>query len=185
AVVAEEVRRLAEQSANAALEAGELVQDIHRQVGEVVEQMRRGQVNVGGVEEISSAALEAQDAIVAATAEATAHAQRIAAAAGEQDKAFGRLRERIHAVAARAARAAAWHRSGARPRAVGAVGSADARSGHRAVRRPRRARTGAHDSTSRAGEPRLLAAGDRRARPRAVTPWLKHPSPSPRTTCCK
>src|SRR5438094_2857718 len=100
AVVAEEVRRLAEQSANAALEAGELVQDIHRQVGEVVEQMRRGQVNVGGVEEISSAALDAQDAIVAATAEATAHAQRIAAAAGEQDKAFGRLRERIHAVAA-------------------------------------------------------------------------------------
>src|SRR5204863_136352 len=73
---------------------------IHRQVGEVVEQMRRGQVNVGGVEEISAAALEAQDAIVAATAEATAHAQRIAAAAGEQDKAFGRLRERIHAVAA-------------------------------------------------------------------------------------
>ncbi len=51
AVVAEEVRRLAEQSAAAALEAGELVQDIHRQVGEVVEQMRRGQVNVGGVEE--------------------------------------------------------------------------------------------------------------------------------------
>src|SRR5437773_9616105 len=61
--------------------------------------MRRGQVNVGGVEELSSAALQALDAIVAATAEATAHAQRIAAAAGEQDKAFGRLRERIHAVA--------------------------------------------------------------------------------------
>ena len=100
AVVADEVRRLAEQSASAALEAGDLVQDIHRQVGEVVEQMRRGQVNVGGVEEISSAALDAQDAIVAATAEATAHAQRIAAAAGEQDKAFGQLRERIHAVAA-------------------------------------------------------------------------------------
>src|SRR5205823_4216365 len=57
AVVAEEVRRLAEQSSTAALEAGELVQDIHRQVGEVVEQMRRGQVNVGGVEELSSAAL--------------------------------------------------------------------------------------------------------------------------------
>ncbi len=99
AVVAEEVRRLAEQSASAAVEAGDLVQDIHRQVGEVVEQMRRGQVNVGGVEELSSAALQALDAIVAATAEATSHAQRIAAAAGEQDKAFGRLRERIHAVA--------------------------------------------------------------------------------------
>ncbi|HET7296686.1 MAG TPA: methyl-accepting chemotaxis protein [Gemmatimonadales bacterium] len=99
AVVADEVRRLAEQSASAAQEAGELVQDIHRQVGEVVEQMRRGQVNVGGVEELSSAALQALDAIVAATAEATSHAQRIAAAAGEQDTAFGKLRDRIHAVA--------------------------------------------------------------------------------------
>jgi methyl-accepting chemotaxis protein len=99
AVVADEVRRLAEQSATAASEAGELVQDIHRQVGEVVEQMRRGQVNVGGVEELSAAALEALDAIVAATADATAHARRIADAAGEQDEAFGRLRTRIHAVA--------------------------------------------------------------------------------------
>jgi len=100
AVVAEEVRRLAEQSATAAVEAGDLVQDIHRQVGEVVEQMRRGEVTVGGVEELSSAALEALDAIVAATAEATGHARRIAAAAGEQDKAFAALRDRIHAVAA-------------------------------------------------------------------------------------
>ncbi|MBI1967276.1 MAG: GAF domain-containing protein [Gemmatimonadetes bacterium] len=99
AVVADEVRRLAEQSATAAAEAGELVQDIHRQVGEVVEQMRRGQVNVGGVEELSSVALEALDAIVAATAEATAHARHIADAAGEQDQAFARLRKRIQALA--------------------------------------------------------------------------------------
>jgi len=99
AVVAEEVRRLAEQSASAASEAGELVQDIHRQVGEVVEQMRRGQVNVGGVEELSSAALRALDAIVGATADATGHARRIAEAATEQDAAFARLRERIHALA--------------------------------------------------------------------------------------
>jgi methyl-accepting chemotaxis protein len=104
AVVAEEVRRLAEQSAAAASEAGELVQDIHRRVGEVVEQMRRGQVNVGGVEELSSAALEALDAIVAATGDATTHARRIADAAGEQDSAFGRLRERINAVATIAAK---------------------------------------------------------------------------------
>src|SRR6266516_3138292 len=99
AVVADEVRRLAEQSATAAAEAGDLVQDIHTQVGEVVEQMRRGQVNVGDVEELSAAALEALDAIVAATAEATAHAGRITAAAGEQNQAFARLRERINAVA--------------------------------------------------------------------------------------
>jgi methyl-accepting chemotaxis protein len=100
AVVADEVRHLAEQSAAAAAEAGELVLDIHRQVGEVVEQMRRGQVNVAGVEELSSDALGALDAIVQATAEATSHAQRIAAAAGEQDEAFGQLRQRISAVAA-------------------------------------------------------------------------------------
>jgi methyl-accepting chemotaxis protein len=99
AVVADEVRRLAEQSAEAATDAGELVLDIHRQVGEVVEQMRRGQVNVAGVEELSSDALEALDAIVQATAEATSHAQRIAAAASEQDEAFVRLRQRISAVA--------------------------------------------------------------------------------------
>jgi methyl-accepting chemotaxis protein len=100
AVVAEEVRHLAEQSAEAAAEAGELVSDIHRQVGEVVEQMRRGQVNVAGVEELSSAALEALDTITRATADATAHAQRIASAAGEQQEAFGELRQRIGAVAA-------------------------------------------------------------------------------------
>jgi methyl-accepting chemotaxis protein len=57
-------------------------------------------VNVAGVEELSSDALEALEAIVRATADATGHAQRIAAAAGEQDDAFGRLRQRISAVAA-------------------------------------------------------------------------------------
>ena len=51
------------------------------------------------VEELSAAALEALDAIVSATAEATAHAGRITAAAGEQNQAFARLRARINAVA--------------------------------------------------------------------------------------
>jgi len=54
---------------------------------------------VAGVEELSAAALEALDAIVAATVEATGHARRIAEAAGEQDQAFRQLRQRIHAVA--------------------------------------------------------------------------------------
>lgn len=99
AVVAAEVRDLAEQSAAAAVEAGELVQNIQRQVGEVVEQMRRGQVNVGGVEELSAGALEALDAIVTATAEATTHARRIAVAAEQQGGAFAGLRERMDAVA--------------------------------------------------------------------------------------
>ena len=99
AVVAEEIRRLAEQSGVAAAEAGGLVEDVHRQVGEVVEQMRRGQVNVGGVEELSAGALEALDKIVVTTADATEHARRIAGAAADQNQAFGRLRERMHAVA--------------------------------------------------------------------------------------
>jgi len=103
------VRRLAEQSSTAALEAGELVQDIHRQVGEVVEQMRRGQVNVGGVEELSSAALEALDAIVAATAEATSHAQRIAAAAVT----------RTRPSASCASASTPWPKSGKEPRRGG------------------------------------------------------------------
>lgn len=121
AVVADEVRRLAEQSATAAVEAGELVQDVHREVGEVVEQMRRGQVNVGGVEELSAGALEALDQIVTATAEATDHARRIASAAGEQDQVFGRLRERIHAVAAIAGK----NRAGADDMATQAREAAD------------------------------------------------------------
>ena len=99
AVVAEEVRRLAEQSSTAAAEAGDLVADIHREVGEVVEQMRRGQVTVGGVEDLSSGALTALDSIVAATAEATGHARRIAASAEESGTAFEGLRLRINAVA--------------------------------------------------------------------------------------
>jgi len=77
---ADEVRRLAEQSATAAAEAGEVVQDIHTQVGEVVEQMRRGQVNVGDVEELSRPRSKRSTRSSAATAEATAHAGRITAA---------------------------------------------------------------------------------------------------------
>ena len=99
AVVAGEIRQLAEQSGAAAAEAGGLVEDVHRQVGEVVEQMRRGQVTVGGVEELSAGALDALDRIVAATADATEHARRIAGAAADQNQAFGRLRQSMNAVA--------------------------------------------------------------------------------------
>jgi methyl-accepting chemotaxis protein len=99
AVVANEVRRLAEQSAGAASEAGDLVEEVHRTVGDVVEQMRRGEVTVGGVEELSAGALAALDGIVAATGAATTHARRIAASAEEQGTAFAGLRLRMDAVA--------------------------------------------------------------------------------------
>ncbi|HXV91279.1 MAG TPA: methyl-accepting chemotaxis protein [Gemmatimonadales bacterium] len=99
AAVASEVRRLAEQSAGAASEAGDLVEEVHRTVGDVVEQMRRGQVSVGGVEDLSAGALAALDGIVAATGAATTHARRIAASAEEQGTAFAGLRSRMDAVA--------------------------------------------------------------------------------------
>ena len=99
-VVADEVRRLAEQSTAAAREAAELVVDIQRQLAEVIEQMRRGQAAGTGVEELSRAAAEALHAIEDATGDATSHAQRIAATAVEQDEAFGALRARMQGLAA-------------------------------------------------------------------------------------
>lgn len=99
AVVAQEVRRLAEQSAAAAVEAGELVADVQLRLGEVVEQMRRGQVSVAGVEQVSTEGLGALDSIVTATMDAMDHARRIAGTAEDQQQALGELRDRIKAVA--------------------------------------------------------------------------------------
>ncbi|MBI1723520.1 MAG: GAF domain-containing protein [Gemmatimonadetes bacterium] len=99
AVVADEVRRLADQSARAAGEASQLVAAIQQQMAGVVEQMRRGEQAVGGVEEISSASLAALEAIVRSTADATGHAHSIAGTAAEQDAALGLLAERIRSSA--------------------------------------------------------------------------------------
>lgn len=104
AVVAREVRQLAEQSTAAAREAAQLIEAIQRQLGEVIEQMRRGQAAAGGVERLSNAAIEAMQAIVGATADATRHAQQIASTAVEQDEAFVNLRARIAGIATRSER---------------------------------------------------------------------------------
>jgi methyl-accepting chemotaxis protein len=99
AEVAREVRSLAEQSAGAAGDAGQLVEAMQGRLSEVVEQMRRGRVAVGGVESMSSQGLEALAAIVRATHDATDHAQRIAQTAEGQSEALERLGERIGSVA--------------------------------------------------------------------------------------
>jgi len=99
AEVAKEVRSLAEQSAQAAVEAGELVEEMQERLREVVEQMNRGQSAVGGVEEVSTQGLEALDAIVSATLDAAEHAHRIAATAESQENVFGRLRDRMDTIA--------------------------------------------------------------------------------------
>ncbi len=98
AEVAREVRTLAEQSAAAAREAAELLQEMQVRLGEVVEQMRRGEVAVAGVEKLSAEALDALAAIVDATRDATSHAQQIAEVAQGQNVALGRLDERIATV---------------------------------------------------------------------------------------
>lgn len=99
AVVADEIRHLAAQSLHAAREAGSLVAEITAQVGAVSGQMRVGERVVADVEEISSIAAEAFDAIVGATDEAGTHARRVAEMAATQEEAFGLLSERIQRVA--------------------------------------------------------------------------------------
>ncbi len=97
--VAREVRSLAEQSARATAEAGQLVEDMQARLKEVIEHMRRGQVVVGGVEEMSSEGLDALESIAGATRRAKEHARRIAETAEAQSTTFSRLRDRISGVA--------------------------------------------------------------------------------------
>lgn len=99
AEVAREVRSLAEQSVSTADEAAQLVEDMQDRLGEVVEQMRRGQVAVGGVEELSTEGLQALETITKATVEATEHVRRITETAERQHHVFARLRERINGFA--------------------------------------------------------------------------------------
>ena len=104
AVVADEIRELAAQSLHAAREAGGLVADITGQVGAVSSQMRVGERVVADVEQLSSEAASAFDAIVGATDQAGGHARRVAEMAASHEEAAGRLSERIHRVAAVARR---------------------------------------------------------------------------------
>jgi methyl-accepting chemotaxis protein len=98
-VVADEVRRLAEQSGAAATEAGQLLAEMQQRLGEVVDQMHKGHAGVAGVERVSAQGLDALGAIVQATEEARDRAARIQAMAAEQRAAYGTLRERMEAVA--------------------------------------------------------------------------------------
>ncbi len=100
AEVAKEVRRLAEQSGQTAVEAGQLVEEMQVHLTEVVEQMSKGREAVAGVEDMSTQGIEALDAIVQATLEATRHVERIAKTAESQQHAFALLGDRMDGVAA-------------------------------------------------------------------------------------
>jgi len=99
AVVAEEVRKLAEQSARASDEAGDIVLGFEEQMRRAASQMQRGQGIVSDVETLSEAARQALDQIVEATAEAAHGAQRIAMTSRDQELEFSRLRDRVMRVA--------------------------------------------------------------------------------------
>lgn len=99
AVVAGEIRQLAEQSTKASEEAGTLVSRITAQVAEISDQMRRGETVVQGVEELSTEAVGALEAIVTATHGAGGHARRIADSAAGQATSFKRLRTQIESLA--------------------------------------------------------------------------------------
>ncbi len=98
-VVADEVRRLAEQSGAAASEAGQLLAEMQQRLNEVVDQMHRGHAGVAGVERVSAQGLDALSAIVRVTQEARDRASRITEMAAGQRAAYTALRERMEAVA--------------------------------------------------------------------------------------
>jgi methyl-accepting chemotaxis protein len=98
-VVAEEVRRVAEQSGAAAAEAGHLLAEMQQRLNEVLDQMQRGHAGVAGVERVSAQGLDALSAIVRVTQEAGNRTARITETATGQRAAYAVLRERMEAVA--------------------------------------------------------------------------------------
>ena len=99
AVVAEEVRKLAEQSAVASDEAGDIVLTFEEQMRRVALQMSRGEAVVSDVESLSEQARGALDEIVEATASAATGAQRIALTSREQELEFSKLSDRVRRIA--------------------------------------------------------------------------------------
>jgi methyl-accepting chemotaxis protein len=99
AVVAEEVRKLAEQSAVASDEAGDIVLTFEEQMRRVAMQMSRGEAVVKDVELLSEQARGALDMIVEATASAATGAQRIALTSREQELEFSKLSDRVRRIA--------------------------------------------------------------------------------------
>jgi methyl-accepting chemotaxis protein len=99
AVVANEVRKLAEQSARASEDAGEIVSGFEDQMRQVASQVGRGQTMMSDVESLSESARTALDEIVEATAASLAWGRRIADTSRVQESEVGRLSERVARIA--------------------------------------------------------------------------------------
>jgi methyl-accepting chemotaxis protein len=103
AVVADEVRKLADSSGGAAVQAREMVDAVRAQMASALERMEHGSARLAGVGELSRSALESVERIVEAAQGAETLTTRIAARAGEQQARIGGLRDEIAAVAQSAA----------------------------------------------------------------------------------
>ncbi len=99
AVVAGEVRRLASQTERTARDASDLAGEISEEIGSILAQMQVGRTLAEGVEEVSSDAVRALDAIVNATLAAGEEARHIAESATSQKQTNERLAEQIRRVA--------------------------------------------------------------------------------------
>ena len=99
AVVAEEVRKLAEHSTRASDDASDIVSGFDEQMRRVALQMGRGEAIVADIESLSERSRGALGLIVDATATASAGAATIAETARRQGEEFARLRERVNRIA--------------------------------------------------------------------------------------
>jgi methyl-accepting chemotaxis protein len=98
AVVADEVRKLADDSGRAAVRARDMVDAVRGQMGAALQRMEAGAGRLQGVGDLSRAALDSVDRIVAASAGAEELTTRIAGRAGEQQARIAGLRDEFAAV---------------------------------------------------------------------------------------
>ncbi|HEX2206316.1 MAG TPA: methyl-accepting chemotaxis protein [Longimicrobium sp.] len=103
AVVADEVRKLADSSGGAAVQARAMVDAVRGQMAAALGRMEQGSARLAGVGELSQGALDSIDRIVAAATGAEELTTRIAGRAGEQQARIAALRDDIAAVARGAA----------------------------------------------------------------------------------
>jgi methyl-accepting chemotaxis protein len=99
AVVADEVRKLADRSGSAAVRAREMVDAVRGQMSAALGRMEQGSARLAGVGELSRTALDSIERIVGAASGAEELTTRIAGRAGEQQARVGGLRDEIAAVA--------------------------------------------------------------------------------------
>jgi methyl-accepting chemotaxis protein len=102
AVVADEVRKLADASARASGEVASTVKQIREQIDAYVETMEAGFARVAGVEELSKGASAAFEGIVSAVIQVRDAAQRVAQAAETNHTAFETVDDAVRNVGAAA-----------------------------------------------------------------------------------